>query len=195
MGKLIISTHITVDGVIGPNPREWGILEGEGERFKYDQLLARSHRRHWIRRAHEQHSQVRRVPDAPRAAHLERLTDQGRPQRGRNPPQATASGQSDLVWLRRAGVRARQAGPRRRGPLLGQPGGLGQRRPCVRWPPGPAAVARNNRVRLGRRPPVLPPHIGQHGGTLRRSMTSCGTGGPPARRSGTRRRTVPNGNP
>jgi dihydrofolate reductase len=40
MGKLIISTHITVDGVIGPNPGEWAILEGEGERFKYDQLLA-----------------------------------------------------------------------------------------------------------------------------------------------------------
>jgi dihydrofolate reductase len=40
MGKLIISTHITVDGVIGPNPWEWGIFEGEGERFKYDQLLA-----------------------------------------------------------------------------------------------------------------------------------------------------------
>ncbi len=39
MGKLIISTHITVDGVIGPNPREWGIFEGEGERYKYDQLL------------------------------------------------------------------------------------------------------------------------------------------------------------
>jgi dihydrofolate reductase len=40
MGKLIISTHITVDGVIGPNPAEWGILEGEGERYKYDQLLS-----------------------------------------------------------------------------------------------------------------------------------------------------------
>ena len=40
MGKLIISTHITVDGVIGPNPGEWGIFEGEGERYKYDQLLA-----------------------------------------------------------------------------------------------------------------------------------------------------------
>src|SRR5438552_5684670 len=40
MGKLIISTHITVDGVIGPSPGDWAILEGEGERFKYDQLLA-----------------------------------------------------------------------------------------------------------------------------------------------------------
>ena len=40
MGKLIISTHITVDGVIGPSSAEWGILQGEGERFKYDQLLA-----------------------------------------------------------------------------------------------------------------------------------------------------------
>jgi len=40
MGKLIISTHITVDGVIGPDPGAWAILEGEGERLKYDQLLA-----------------------------------------------------------------------------------------------------------------------------------------------------------
>jgi dihydrofolate reductase len=40
MGKLIISTHITVDGVIGPDPSAWAILEGEGERYKYDQLLA-----------------------------------------------------------------------------------------------------------------------------------------------------------
>jgi dihydrofolate reductase len=40
MGKLIISTHITVDGVIGPDPGAWAIFEGEGERHKYDQLLA-----------------------------------------------------------------------------------------------------------------------------------------------------------
>jgi dihydrofolate reductase len=40
MGKVIISTHITVDGVIGPSPAEWAILEGEGERYKFDQLLA-----------------------------------------------------------------------------------------------------------------------------------------------------------
>jgi len=40
VGKVIISTHITVDGVIGPNPGEWAILEGEGERYKFDQLLA-----------------------------------------------------------------------------------------------------------------------------------------------------------
>jgi dihydrofolate reductase len=40
MGKLIISTHITVDGVIGPDPSAWAVFEGEGERFKYDQLLA-----------------------------------------------------------------------------------------------------------------------------------------------------------
>ncbi|MBX3028532.1 MAG: dihydrofolate reductase family protein [Chloroflexi bacterium] len=39
MGKLIISTHITVDGVIGPDPGAWGIFEGAGERHKYDQLL------------------------------------------------------------------------------------------------------------------------------------------------------------
>ncbi len=40
MGKLIISTHITVDGVIGPDPSAWGVFTGEGERFKYDQLLS-----------------------------------------------------------------------------------------------------------------------------------------------------------
>ena len=40
MGKLIISTHITVDGVIGPDPAQWGTFEGESERHKYDQLLA-----------------------------------------------------------------------------------------------------------------------------------------------------------
>jgi dihydrofolate reductase len=40
MGKVIISTHTTIDGVIGPSPGDWAILEGEGERYKYDQLLA-----------------------------------------------------------------------------------------------------------------------------------------------------------
>jgi hypothetical protein len=40
MGKVIISTHITVDGVIGPSPGDWAVLEGEGERYKFDQLLA-----------------------------------------------------------------------------------------------------------------------------------------------------------
>ena len=40
MGKVIISTHITLDGVIGPSPEGWAILEGEGERHKFDQLLA-----------------------------------------------------------------------------------------------------------------------------------------------------------
>jgi dihydrofolate reductase len=40
MGKVILSTHITLDGVIGPSPEEWAILEGEGERYKFDQLLA-----------------------------------------------------------------------------------------------------------------------------------------------------------
>jgi len=37
---VIISTHITLDGVIGPSPEGWAILEGEGERYKFDQLLA-----------------------------------------------------------------------------------------------------------------------------------------------------------
>jgi hypothetical protein len=40
VGKVIISTHITLDGVIGPSPEGWAILEGEGERYKFDQLLA-----------------------------------------------------------------------------------------------------------------------------------------------------------
>jgi dihydrofolate reductase len=39
MGKLIISTHITVDGVID-SPGEWGTFGGESERYKLDQLLA-----------------------------------------------------------------------------------------------------------------------------------------------------------
>jgi riboflavin biosynthesis pyrimidine reductase len=39
IGKVIISTHITLDGVIGPSPEGWAILEGEGERYKVDQLL------------------------------------------------------------------------------------------------------------------------------------------------------------
>ena len=40
MGKVIISTHITLDGVIGPSPEGWAILEGDGERYKFDQILA-----------------------------------------------------------------------------------------------------------------------------------------------------------
>lgn len=40
MGRLVISTHITVDGVIGPSPQDWAILGGDSERYKFDQLLA-----------------------------------------------------------------------------------------------------------------------------------------------------------
>ena len=40
MRKLIVSTHITLDGIIGPSPQDWAIFEGESERFKFDQLLA-----------------------------------------------------------------------------------------------------------------------------------------------------------
>ncbi|HEY3688600.1 MAG TPA: dihydrofolate reductase family protein [Streptosporangiaceae bacterium] len=40
MGKLIISTHCTVDGIVGPSPVDWAVFDGETERFKYDQLLA-----------------------------------------------------------------------------------------------------------------------------------------------------------
>lgn len=39
MGKLIVSTQITIDGVIGPS--EWAILEGEHERASFDQILGR----------------------------------------------------------------------------------------------------------------------------------------------------------
>jgi hypothetical protein len=39
MGKVIISTHITLDGVIGPSPRG-GRSWREGERYKFDQHLA-----------------------------------------------------------------------------------------------------------------------------------------------------------
>ncbi len=40
MGKVIISTHTTLDGVIGPAPQDWAVFDGESERFKFDQLLA-----------------------------------------------------------------------------------------------------------------------------------------------------------
>jgi dihydrofolate reductase len=40
MGKLIISTHITVDGVIGPSPQDWATFDTEGEKHKFDQLLS-----------------------------------------------------------------------------------------------------------------------------------------------------------
>jgi dihydrofolate reductase len=39
MGKLIISTHVTLDGIIGPTV-EWSTFDTEGERYKFDQLLA-----------------------------------------------------------------------------------------------------------------------------------------------------------
>ena len=44
MGKLIISTHITVDGVIGPSPGDWAILEGEGDLAESVASLKRQHR-------------------------------------------------------------------------------------------------------------------------------------------------------
>jgi dihydrofolate reductase len=40
MGKVIISTHVTLDGVIGPSPQDWAVFEDEGERYKFEQLLA-----------------------------------------------------------------------------------------------------------------------------------------------------------
>src|SRR5262249_61683597 len=40
MGKAIVSTQITMEGIIGPSPADWAIFEGESERYKFDQLLA-----------------------------------------------------------------------------------------------------------------------------------------------------------
>lgn len=40
MGKLIVSAHMTLDGIIGPSPQDWATFEREGERYKLDQLLA-----------------------------------------------------------------------------------------------------------------------------------------------------------
>jgi dihydrofolate reductase len=40
MGRVIISTHITVDGVTGPSPQDWAPFSADGERYKFDQLLA-----------------------------------------------------------------------------------------------------------------------------------------------------------
>lgn len=40
MGKLIISTHITIDGIIGPSPQDWAAFHEDGERYKFEQLLA-----------------------------------------------------------------------------------------------------------------------------------------------------------
>jgi len=40
MGKVIISTHTTLDGVIGPAPQDWAMCDGATEQFKFDQLLA-----------------------------------------------------------------------------------------------------------------------------------------------------------
>jgi dihydrofolate reductase len=40
LGRVIVSTHTTLDGVIGPSPQDWAVFDGESERFKFDQLLA-----------------------------------------------------------------------------------------------------------------------------------------------------------
>jgi hypothetical protein len=108
MGKVIISTHIILDGVIGPPPRGG---------------------RSWRARANGTSS----ISSWPR-------TTQGPPR------------EPDLLRRRRA----RQTGTRRRDPLLGQPRCLGQRRPGLPRPPGPDAPDRDDRVRLGRRPSLLP---------------------------------------
>ena len=38
MGKVIISTHTTLHGIIGPSPQDWAKFDRETERFKFDQL-------------------------------------------------------------------------------------------------------------------------------------------------------------
>lgn len=40
MGRLIITTHITLDGVIGPAPQAWSLFEGRQEQAAFDQLSA-----------------------------------------------------------------------------------------------------------------------------------------------------------
>jgi dihydrofolate reductase len=40
MGKVIISTHATLDGVIGPSPQDWAQFGVASQAFKFDQLLA-----------------------------------------------------------------------------------------------------------------------------------------------------------
>jgi hypothetical protein len=70
------------------------------------QRLAHHHRRHRLRRAGEQHLQVRRLPDPGRTPRVERVVDQGRPRRERDQPQASAPREPDLLRLWRAGLRA-----------------------------------------------------------------------------------------
>jgi RibD C-terminal domain len=174
-GKVIISTHITVDGVIGPSPEGWAILEGEGERYKFDQLMAA-----------DAFLLGRKVYEGLAGVWPTITDDTGFADRVNGIPKYVASRtlEEPLEWnaslitgelaesvtslkarhrgnlisfrLRRTCLRARQRGTRRRDPLLGQPRCLGQRRPGLPRPPGPDAPDRDDRVRLGRRPSLLP---------------------------------------
>jgi dihydrofolate reductase len=101
MGKLIISTHITIDGIIGPSPQDWAIFEGEGERYKFDQLLAADAfllgrkvyeglASFWPNITDDTGSaeRVNSIPkyvasNPARTPRLERVADQGRPHRDR----------------------------------------------------------------------------------------------------------------
>ncbi len=174
MGKVIISTHITLDGVIGPSPEEWAILEGEGERYKFDQLLAA-----------DAFLLGRKVYEGLASVWPTITDDTGFADRVNSIPKYVASRtlEEPLEWNASLikgelaeGVTSLKAQHRgnlisfgcgefayelaQRGLadeiLLGQPGGLGQRRTGLPRPSGPHAPDRYDFVRLGRRPSLLP---------------------------------------
>jgi dihydrofolate reductase len=100
MGKLIIRSGMTVDGVIDQTDR-WFIPEGEHEDESYDQLIAADafvlgrptyqgpgwrladhYRRQGLRRPGQCAAEVRRLPHPDRAVGVELDPDQGRPAEG-----------------------------------------------------------------------------------------------------------------
>lgn len=209
MGKLIISTHITVDGVIGPNPREWGIFEGEGERYKYDQLLAA-----------DAFVLGRKVYEGLASYWPTAIADTGFAERTNSLPKYVASrtleepltwnaslikgdltqgvaelkrqhrGQPDLIRRRRAGLRAGQPRACGRDPLLGRPGGVGQRRTCLPRPPDAYAADRRHDVRLWRRAAHVPAGTGT-GGEPVDGQRSAQAGGGDSRSARGRRPVMP----
>ncbi len=86
MGKVIVSTQMTVDGVIDQTDGGWFMAEGEHEEHGFDQLraagpedvrgrLAKYHRYSRVRGPDEQPPEVRRLKDSARAAEVERDLD------------------------------------------------------------------------------------------------------------------------